>query len=200
MAVDFFIMPLSRYLTGSFVTPAMEVAWSMGIPYSIIGTAGTRTFPNGQPYGGDGAHERRDALLASKMLADDLAKYPPSIRNNLWDEASAHEPRFHRVDSKSYAALVEEIDNQRKPGLWGLINRKVKMTSHLGCMVFFPAAFEEVFLTPSVLEQWQAGSVQAALRELKIGNGSANSALARATLTAALEDAAELNLPMIVDL
>jgi hypothetical protein len=34
MAIEFLVMPLSRYLAGDFVTPAMRSAWQCGAPYA----------------------------------------------------------------------------------------------------------------------------------------------------------------------
>lgn len=45
MAIDFMVMPLSRYLVGDYVTPVMRMAWDQGIRYTITTQEGTRTLP-----------------------------------------------------------------------------------------------------------------------------------------------------------
>jgi hypothetical protein len=52
VAIDFMVMPLSRYLSGDFITPAMRVAWDQGVPYTIVSPDGTRELPPGLPFGG----------------------------------------------------------------------------------------------------------------------------------------------------
>jgi hypothetical protein len=34
MAIDFMVMPMSRYISGDFVTAAMRWAWEQGVPYA----------------------------------------------------------------------------------------------------------------------------------------------------------------------
>jgi hypothetical protein len=131
------------------------------------------------------------------MLTDDLARFPAPIPAQLWDEASAVEPRFHRVDPASYGALLEESEKRQQPGLLGFF--KKPRPSHLTAQIYFPIAFEEPFITSLIFEGWRAGSVQTALRELGESPGTAASQSARETLRAALNDAAELRLPLIVD-
>jgi hypothetical protein len=52
MAIDFMVMPLSRYLTGDFITPEMRWSWESGVPYVILGPNGKVEFPKDVPYGG----------------------------------------------------------------------------------------------------------------------------------------------------
>lgn len=40
MAIDFMVMPLSRYLTGDFITPSMRWSWDSGVPYFVMGPDG----------------------------------------------------------------------------------------------------------------------------------------------------------------
>src|SRR5213596_535435 len=107
MAIDFMVMPLSRYLAGDFVTPVMQWSWDNGTPYSIIGPDGARTLPVGVPYGGPDAVEKRRGVLP--MLLDDLSAMP--IDDGAWDEASNAEPCFHRVDPGAYGALLEYAES-----------------------------------------------------------------------------------------
>ena len=32
MAIDFMVMPFSRYVVGDFITPVMRYAWEQGLP------------------------------------------------------------------------------------------------------------------------------------------------------------------------
>jgi hypothetical protein len=180
MAIDFFVMPFSRYVAGDYVTPAMRFAWERGVPYSIIGPAGARELPRGVPFGGVGSSERRRAILP--MIDDDLRALTPTIGEIGWDERAAVEPRFHRVDPASCGALLE----QARP------------SSHASSAIFLPCAFPNAFRMVSPFER-MVGSVPAAIRELSSQSWSNDAAGARETLLAALEDARALGLPMFVD-
>jgi hypothetical protein len=63
MAIDFMVMPMSRYITGDFVTPTMRFAWSQGLPYAIVSPDGKREIPPGSPFGGGDAPERRSQVV-----------------------------------------------------------------------------------------------------------------------------------------
>src|SRR5262245_62031037 len=112
MAIDFMILPLSRYISGDYVTPIMRAAWEQGLSYTIIGPEGRHECPPGRPFGGPDAPERRAAIQG--MLHDDLKTLPPALSGSLWDEQSEVEPRFHRVDPASFDALLTEAQS-RKP-------------------------------------------------------------------------------------
>src|SRR4029079_1472207 len=101
MAIDFMILPLSRYISGDFITPIMEHFWKQGVPYSIFGPDRQRQLPPGVPFGGADAPNRRTEILG--MLAEDLSALPPPIPSQLWDERSNAPLAFHRVDPDSYA-------------------------------------------------------------------------------------------------
>ncbi|HEY0466374.1 MAG TPA: hypothetical protein VGC79_19325 [Polyangiaceae bacterium] len=45
MAIDFMVMPMSRYITGDFMAPTMCFAWSQGVPYTIVNPDGKRELP-----------------------------------------------------------------------------------------------------------------------------------------------------------
>ncbi len=124
MAIDFFVMPFSRYLSGAFITPTMRLAWSAGVPYTLVGSK-SRQIPSGEPFGGVEAEARRKAFLAADMIPGDLARYPKFVASALWDEASEVEPSFHRVDPASYGTLLEEsrdrmVERTSSAGLFGL--------------------------------------------------------------------------------
>ena len=115
MAIDFMVMPMSRYITGDFVTPTMRFGWSQGLPHTIVNSEGKREVPPGSPFGGGDAPARRSQV--AEMVLDDLRALPCEIAAQLWDERSGAEPRFHRVDAKSHKAFVWPISlrNQRGP-------------------------------------------------------------------------------------
>jgi hypothetical protein len=196
MAIDFMTMPLSRYLSGAYVTPAMAYAWAQGMAYFVVGPEGRRDLPPGQPFGGPDADANRERFVP--MLVDDLRSLP-ALAASMWDEASAAEPTFHRVDADSYASLLEEASSRAKrPALLGLLGRRRPEAAHLAATVFLPVAFDAPFAMPVVFER-VAGSAPLALGELEAGHWTPASSSARGTLLAALRDAVRLRLPMVVD-
>lgn len=194
MAIDFMVMPLSRYIAGDFISPAMRVAWDAGLPYSLFGPHGTRQIPKDTPFGGPDAAARREAIM--EMLLGDLRALP-AIENALWDERSAAEPAFHRVDPGSYAALLEEAAQPHKRGVFGIFG-SVPSAVHLGTTLLLPCDLAATIEMSSPFVR-QVGSTSRALNELSSRTWSAKAASAADTLRAALQDAARLGLPMIVD-
>lgn len=198
MAIDFMIMPFSRYLSGDFVTPAMTLAWQQGLPYSLIGPHGVREIPKGTAFGGADAKTNRARFVP--MLLEDLRKLPGTIAANLWDEASTADPSFHRVDPKAYETLLEEVQRRAtRPSLLGFLKRRAAGSAHISASVFLPDAFEVPFDMPVIFER-VAGSAPIALRELDAGGWSDEASSACLTLSEALRDSVRLRLPMIVDL
>lgn len=194
MAIDFFVMPFSRYVAGDFITPAMRLGWEAAGRYVIVGPEGTRELVKGEPFGGPDAARRRESILP--MILEDLQALPVPLD---WDERSAAEPRFHRVDPTSYGALLEEAEHRRgRPSFLGFLTRTQVTTPHLTATVFLPCAFDETLQMVSPFER-VVGSIGVALRELDAGNWSDRTTSARETLKAALEDAQTLGLPMFVD-
>ena len=146
MAVDFMVMPLSRYISGDFITPQMQFAWSQGIPYAILGPDGRRECPAGVPFGGPDAPARRQQIVA--MLLDDLRGLSPAVAARLWDEGTAVEPRFHRVDPGSYEALLAEakqIGASEVKFFLGLFKRRGSPSpgpgAHVGTTLLLPCEF-----------------------------------------------------------
>lgn len=197
MAIDFMVMPLSRYLSGDFVTPAMTFAWQQGLAYSLFGPDGRRDVAKDTPFGGADASTNRARFVP--MIVDDLQKLPASVRASLWDEASVAPPAFHRVEPKSYESLMAEATARvTRPSFLGLLGRKHGGAAHIGASLFLPGMFEAPFDMPVVFER-VAGSAPNALHELEAGGWSDSAASARDTLIDALRDAVRLQLPMIVD-
>ena len=52
MAIDIMIMPLSKYFSGDYITPAMQQSWDQNIEYSVVYPDETVTYPKGMPWGG----------------------------------------------------------------------------------------------------------------------------------------------------
>ena len=193
MAIDFMVMPLSRYIAGDFVTPSMQYSWDMGVAYVIVGPEGTKECPQGVPFGGPGAAAYREAI--HDLLVADLQKLPAPIPSQLWDERSPAEPCFHRVDPTSYGALLEEA-SQRGRGFLGIIGRK---PSHLGAMLLLPCTFDTPFSMVSPIA-FDTASAPRALHQLRSTRWSDACASAVETLGEALDDAVRLGFPLIVDM
>jgi hypothetical protein len=184
MAIDFMVMPLSRYISGDFITPEMRFAWAQGISYRQIRRDGIREFPRDTPFGGPGASEHRNAFI--QMLYDDLRALPQDTSLQLWDERAVVEPRYHRVDPTSFGELLAEA------------SRRDSAPLHVTATLFLPAAFVTPFemTTPFAC---LAGSTERALRELEGTAWGSGTTPARETLIEALRDSAALKLPVIVD-
>ncbi|MDC3960894.1 hypothetical protein [Polyangium jinanense] len=195
MAIDFMVMPLSRYIAGDFISPAMRTAWDAGLPYSLLGPHGMLQIPKDTPFGGPDAPARREAIL--EMLLGDLRALP-AIGDASWDERSAAEPAFHRVDPGSYEALLEEAARPRKRGPFGLFGTAPSAVVHLGMTLLVPCDLAAPIEMSSPFER-RVGSTPRALQELSSRPWSTRAASAVETLRAALQDAARLGLPMIVD-
>ncbi len=200
MAIDFMVMPLSRYLTGDFVTPQMQWSWDSGVPYSVYGPQGKQEFPKGVPFGGVQAPQNR--VGCRELLREDLAQFPLEVMARPWDEASAAEPRFHRVDPKSFGALLAHADALAgKPGrrFFGLLAGQPRGPLHCQAGVFLPGDFEKPFTMRSPFVDRLTGSAVRALAELEREDWPEPAHAARETLRDALKDAAALQLPMIID-
>lgn len=185
MAVDFMVMPLSRYLSGDFVTPAMRTAWDSGSRYTIVTPSGARDLPPGEPFGGP------DALAR-------WARFVPVVRADVqdaaggpWNEESQAEPCFHRPDARSYAALLEYC--AAPPEGLALQPR------HVGVSLFFPGDFLVPYKLDSPFPDRLIGSVPQALTELDQTSWPEAAQPAVATLRAALIDARRVHLPLVVD-
>jgi hypothetical protein len=192
MAIDFMVMPLSRYLAGDFVTPQMRAAWDSGVPYFILGPQGRRDFPRDVPFGGSDAATNRARFIP--MVVEDLSLLP--IPNGAWDEASNVEPVFHRVDATSYQALLQHLATQPR-SLLDLLPWKANR-DHAAASLFLPCEFSKVLSMTSPFER-QVASVPRALEVLTSKSWTSELASAAVTLMDALRDASRLRLPLIVD-
>jgi hypothetical protein len=193
MAIDLMVMPMSRYISGDFVTPAMQFAWANGVPYAIIGAEGKRELPPGLPFGGAEAPLRRAQI--AEMVLEDLRALPAEISRDVWDEHSAAEPCFHRVDVSSYEALLAHFAPRSERTFLGL--RKRTMLSHCASPLLMPCDFKTPVALVTPFER-TAGAASQALRELESPCPPEARAAAQ-TLRDALADALRLRLPIIVD-
>lgn len=190
------VMPLSRYIAGDFITPVMRWSWDQGTPYQIIGPDGPRVMPPNVPYGGP--HAPENWARFAPMIGEDFAARFPELP---WDERSPVEPRFHRVDPRSYGALLEHAQTSARPrsGLAKLLGRgrsRPPGVAHLAASIFLPTA-TDVFMIDSPRVS-VVGSAATALEALA-ADVPEEAASARETLCDALRDAVELRLPMVVD-
>ena len=194
MAIDFMVMPLSRYLSGDFITPAMRAAWDLNVSYFIVGPDGKRELPPGIPFGGPDAAAQRERIM--NLLLDDLRALPAPVPDQLWDERSGAEPCIERVDVASYQALLESMPALRS-GLGGWFQKP--RPAHCTATLFLPCDFEQPIAMNSPIE-CSAGSTDRALLELAAWKKpKAEAAEAAATLRATLEASHRLRLPLIVD-
>jgi hypothetical protein len=197
MAIDFMVMPLSRYLTGDFVTPQMRLCWDNDLPYRIVGPDGVREFPRDVPYGGPDAAATRPQCRA--LLAEDLRQLPPEVTAQLWDEASDAEPCFHRVEVRAYGVLLDHAAPAAKRGLLGLFRGKPAAPLHIACSLFLPCDYPQPVMMQAPFVERLTGSAPRALDELGDARIPPEAAAAVEVLRAALADAVRLRLPMIVD-
>jgi hypothetical protein len=116
-----------------------------------------------------------------------------------WDERSDAAPRFHRVDPTSFMALLAHEQARTKPSLLTKIFRpKQDRLPHLFGTLFVPGELPEAIEIESPIGAIMA-SISIALSSLEHACPEAAES-ARETFRAALQDASELQLPMIVDM
>ena len=185
MAIDFMIMPLSRYIAGDFITPAMQMSWDLSSSYRIIGPNGVRDIPPNTPFGGVGAAARREQILPD-VLDDLRLAFPDRLP---WDERSSSAPRFHRVNPASFQALITHAKS--------LVSPERAHVLHLFGSLFVPAQLSQLLKIEAPIEAI-VSSTSVALGALD-QPFPAEAESARQTLRDALQDASELGLPMIVD-
>jgi hypothetical protein len=197
VAIDFMVMPFSRYVSGDFITSAMRAAWEAGVPYTILSPDGRTEYPPDMPYGGLDAPKRRQEYLS--LVLDDLGELPAPVVQQLWDETSDAEPCFHRVDPGAYDELLKQAAS--RPPARSLASRlrgRPAPASHLRAGTFLPCTFEAPFdmLAPVTAV---AGSVDVALAQLEATTWTGAAETAASVLLDALGDAKRLRLPMVVD-
>ena len=196
MAVDLIVSPLSKYWSGDYITPVMKDAWEMGAAYNIVTPEGTKTIPEGTPYGGDDAKSEREELVGFvEQIMDAL---PFEGASGAWDEKSNHFG-FHRVDPDAFGELVKRSEEQftKKAGLFGRFKGCKDSVSHIGsALIFMPLDFD----TPFDLQGKIFASLHAAKRELDSGDWIGIPPEALQPIIEAFDEANEKNLPLVIDL
>ena len=200
MTIDLFIMPLTRYLAGDYVSEAMRYAWSMGQPYRVETPDGeTAEVPRGMPFGGRDASAKRQALLPPMQeLFDSL----PGIRagHRPWDEASDAEPVFCGVDANAYDLLVRDARSQlEKRPSWILrtATNEQAYTPHLAYAHYFvPFSFRAPFERGAET----IGSLDKLRNELEQLEPSAGAERVYRDFRVMCDRAQALRLPLIVDM
>lgn len=203
MAIEFLVMPLSRYLVGDFVTPAMTSAWERGTSYKCICAEGPLDIKEDVPWGGGSASHQRGRLYP--VLDGWLRNLPSPIPANLWDERSEKPARFHRLEAATgagaiaYTSLEKQVAGYRLTGkpLFGVELPRGTGVAHSGASVFLPCEFAHPFEMVAPLKR-VTGSAVLALRELENGACSSHASGPRDVLVAALRDALDLRLPLIL--
>ena len=119
MAVDLLVMPLSRYWSGSYITPEMRAAWAKNGTCQIARVDGAdETLKENTPIGGEDAYERwarlRDAIPTY------LASLPYDVANEDWPESDPQEPFISSIPHPDYGAYLEIARKtlEPSPSLW----------------------------------------------------------------------------------
>ena len=194
MAIDLLVMPLSRYFSGDYMTPAMRVFWQAGKPYAVIGPKGRRELAPGQPFGGPDAPSQRAHLL-QKLIPDVFQKLAAETTDSPWDDHSDAEPCFHRPSNEGFAALMKEAVLRSRPGKWPWSRKPA--SSHLArAAIHVPVRFA----TPLAVADKIIGSLPMLESELTSQEWPDAAADAVERLEAAIADATRLRLPLIVDM
>lgn len=196
MAVDLIVSPLSKYWSGDYITPVMEYAWSIGVPYNVVTPSGTRTVLEGAVYGGEGAKSKREELVTFvETIMDTL---PIEGAPGAWSERSDYFG-FYRVNPVVFGELTKSADKQftKKAGLFGRFTGNNGTVSHLGgAMTFLPIHFD----SPFDLHGRVFASLPRAKRELDDGDWKGIMDEGLKPIIDAFDDAIGRNLPLVVDL
>ncbi|MBK9376154.1 MAG: hypothetical protein IPN03_21125 [Holophagales bacterium] len=206
MAPELFIMPLSRYVTGDYVTPAMASAWGRDEVATVVQPGRDLIHRSrGVPLGGETA--AIDRRLAREQIEIVLREFTPGLRpEDLWREDSAEPPRFHLVHRSSEIAFRNEMRNalSATTPFRSLLRRLRPRPSHfLSCLVFLPVRLSKPIVL--VLEaigvgkprNVLGGSLFALRAELSASKPSERSTPARSAWLEATDEAIELKLPLI---
>jgi hypothetical protein len=195
VSVELFVMPLSRYRSGDFVSPAMRAAWSMGTLYRVPEAAGGGTRAADVPFGGPDAARRRQGLLAECQRF--MLTLPEQIPDARWNESSDHRPAFHDVPVTALSELRSQARRlDKRPTLGGLVSKRRYSAHAAHAQIYLPVMFETLFERAGV----RYGSVPVLVKELGQLAWSAPADAAARVLKRAALDASELRLPLIVGL
>ena len=211
MAVDVLVMPLARYVTGNYVTPAMEQAWAEFGVYRVGRPGAVEDIPPGVPLGGVQAPARCDAIAAELQRQLNAL---PEVAGAMWDE-TAEATYFQRVEHEPLlalrwqaAALAEEPPSLLRRMARRLMGRRAAAPAIAlaAANVFVPGVFDEPFEleAPQDLGVYDCGSLARLVDELASLAVSVEAGTPEAqvlgTLVTAAEIASQRRLPLILDL
>lgn len=189
-------MPLARYWSGDYVSPAMRTAWSLGAAYTMITPDGRIDIPPGQPIGGRDAPARRRERVASAPAL--FRQLRAAFADPPWDEADDGEIGAWRPDARAFAALLEAIDARlgRNSTFFGRLLGKAGYAPHLCfAQILLPATFDTVFLH----EGTPMGSLAVVERELGALSPDPTTASAHQLMVEAVAEGRRRRLPLIID-
>lgn len=194
------VLPISRYVSGDYVTTDMRSSWARGAKHVVQDATGRRELAEGEPLGGAAAPGRRRAALASLERA--LLAVPAAARAPLWDERDDGEAVCFDAPRAAYEALVGEASREA-PAAGSLFDRlaarvRPRPAPHLPAVLFLPAPFDPPFTLREPLVRL-TGSAPRALAELDRGAFSELARPAAETLRAALDACVRQKLPLFVD-
>jgi hypothetical protein len=194
MAIDLMVMPLSRYWSGDFVSPAMETAWSLGVAYTVLGPSGARTIPEGEPFGGPGARAKRASLLAE--MPERMREIGVDSRG--WNERNDDAPYFARIDPRSMESMMADAIRNLdvEPGFFDRLRGVAPRRSHLAhAVVLLPHVHDRIETHEGVA----IGSLPRVQTELDEVIWSPASDDAVREWRAAVAEATRRRLPLVVD-
>jgi len=202
MAIDLFVMPLSRYASGDYITPAMQIAWSIGAAYAIMTPEGRIDCPAGLPFGGAEAGDvRRKIVSQLPRLREALGQV---TRDRMWDEEADGDIGNWRPSSSSFGAFLEQAERElTRRSLWERIRGRPEPTAQLlQATCFLPVSIKSPFvLTPPwARDEMLTGSLSVLANELARITPVEEAAEAHAMFTEAVEEAERRKLPLVVDM
>lgn len=191
--VELYVMPLSVYRSGNFVSPALERAWQIARLYDVEPELEGRRVPEGEPLGGPAAGQERDRLLPEFQR---LMLTLPEEGQAPWNEASMVRPRFHEVNRANLYDLRKEA--RRRLDTRPTLGRLFK-TEPYHCQLARANTFLPVYLRAS-FERGDLvfGSLSVLIRELGAVRWSDGAMEAAEALRRAARDATELRLPLVI--
>jgi hypothetical protein len=202
MAVDVLVMPLARYLSGNYVTPAMEQAWREHGSYAFGTPSAIEEIPPGVPLGGLHAAQRAEQF--HHVLAEAFQQIP-AAKGYPWGERPSGATYFQRLDHDLLLELRWQaaVSLEQRPGWFARLWGKRASTSHLAsAAVFLPADFAEPFELSSTAD-WddlECGSLPRLIAELQALDPLPTVEESSRTLLAAALVAWEERLPLILDI
>lgn len=192
MSIELLVLPLSRYLSGDYISPAMRAAWDLGSDYVRVSpNEPPLRIPAGQVLGGAAAAARRAEILP--MVVD--MQRNVTGRVDAWDERVGGDTPGFILDPVAFEALSRDALATERTSIFKALMRTAQ-ASHLGRGQFFlPHPFRHV------LDQggWMLASLPRARQELQDVMWSADALPAVTVLTEAISLACKVRLPLVLD-